>query len=262
MEVSSSFWIGFIILVIALLSLDMFLFNRKGTVIDVKRALWLSLFWISLAFIFNVGVYMVFGKESALEFFTAYLVEESLSIDNLFVFIIIFSAFKIKPEHQHTVLFWGILGAIVFRAIFIFAGVALIERFAWIMYLFGVFLLFTGGKMMFDELNLLDREKVDEPKDPNSNGVVKIFRRLFPVHEDMSEPVFLENRQKTVCYPLLSGLAGDRVYRPDFCHRFHSRGTFGFTNTHSSSTPPISLPFWGYVRSISRCGASWICSIT
>jgi tellurite resistance protein TerC len=108
MEVSSSFWIGFIILVIALLSLDMFLFNRKGTVIDVKRALWLSLFWISLAFIFNVGVYMVFGKESALEFFTAYLVEESLSIDNLFVFIIIFSAFKIKPEHQHTVLFWGI----------------------------------------------------------------------------------------------------------------------------------------------------------
>ncbi|SFU28820.1 tellurite resistance protein TerC [Porphyromonadaceae bacterium KHP3R9] len=190
MEVSSSFWIGFIILVIALLSLDMFLFNRKGTVIDVKRALWLSLFWISLAFIFNVGVYMVFGKESALEFFTAYLVEESLSIDNLFVFIIIFSAFKIKPEHQHTVLFWGILGAIVFRAIFIFAGVALIERFAWIMYLFGVFLLFTGGKMMFDELNLLDREKVDEPKDPNSNGVVKIFRRLFPVHEDMSEPVF------------------------------------------------------------------------
>ena len=97
MEVSASFWIGFIILVVVLLSLDMFVFNKKGTVIDVKKALWLSFFWISLALVFNAGIYVIFGKESALEFLTAYLIEESLSIDNLFVFIIIFTAFRIKP---------------------------------------------------------------------------------------------------------------------------------------------------------------------
>lgn len=196
MEVSASFWIGFIILVVILLSLDMFVFNKKGTVIDVKKALWLSLFWISLALVFNAGVYVVFGKESALEFLTAYLIEESLSIDNLFVFIIIFTAFKIKPEHQHSVLFWGILGAIVFRAVFIFAGVALIERFAWIMYVFGAFLLFTGAKMVADEFRVLDHEKEKEKKDPNNNGLVKIFKRVMPVTDDMSEPTFFKKIDK------------------------------------------------------------------
>lgn len=145
-EVSATFWIGFLILVLFLLSLDMFVFHKKGERVKVKKALWLSLFWISLALIFNVGIYFVFGKESAIEFFTAYLIEESLSIDNLFVFIIIFATFKIDLRYQHDVLFWGILGAIFFRAIFIFAGVALIERFGWIMYIFGAFLAFTGLK--------------------------------------------------------------------------------------------------------------------
>lgn len=196
MEVSSTFWIGFIILVMILLSLDMFVFNKKGTVINVKKALWLSLFWISLALIFNIGVYFVFGKERALEFFTAYLIEESLSIDNLFVFIIIFTTFRIKPEHQHSVLFWGILGAIVFRAIFIFAGVALIERFAWIMYVFGAFLLFTGAKMVVDEFKVIDHEKEKEKQDPNNNWLVKTFQKFMPVTDDMSEPIFFKRINK------------------------------------------------------------------
>ncbi len=183
MEVSASFWIGFIILVVILLSLDMFVFNKKGTVIDVGKALWLSLFWISLALVFNAGVYVVFDKESALEFLTAYLIEESLSIDNLFVFIIIFTAFKIKPEHQHSVLFWGILGAIVFRAVFIFA-------------VFGAFLLFTGAKMVADEFRVLDHEKEKEKKDPNNNGLVKIFKKVMPVTDDMSEPKFFKRMDK------------------------------------------------------------------
>lgn len=207
MEVSSSFWIGFIILVMILLSLDMFVFNKKGTVINVKKAMWLSLFWISLALIFNLGVYFVFGKERALEFFTAYLIEESLSIDNLFVFIIIFTTFQIKPEHQHSVLFWGILGAIVFRAIFIFAGVALIERFAWIMYVFGAFLLFTGIKMVIDEFKVIDHEKEKEKQDPNNNWLVKTFKKFMPVTDDMSEPTFFKKiNKKLYATPFLLAL--------------------------------------------------------
>lgn len=137
METSSVFWIGFLILIVVLLILDMFVFHKKGEIVSVKKALWLSLFWISLALIFNVIVYFIMGKELAFEFLTAYVIEKSLSVDNLFVFILIFSSFKIDPKYQHDVLFWGILGALVFRAIFIFAGIALIERFAWIMYVFG-----------------------------------------------------------------------------------------------------------------------------
>ena len=104
MEVNSIFWIGFIFLIIVLLALDMFVFHKKGEIVSIKKALWLSLFWISLALIFNIGVYFVMGKELALEFLTAYLIEKSLSIDNLFVFILIFSSFKIKPAYQHDVL--------------------------------------------------------------------------------------------------------------------------------------------------------------
>ena len=115
MIISSAFWIGFLILIVVLLALDMFVFHTKGEIVNVKKALWLSLFWISLALLFNLFVYVIFGKEPALEFFTAYVIEKSLSIDNLFVFILIFSSFKIHPKYQHDVLFWGILGALIFR---------------------------------------------------------------------------------------------------------------------------------------------------
>ncbi len=190
-EVSATFWIGFLILVLFLLSLDMFVFHKKGERVKVKKALWLSLFWISLALIFNVGIYFVFGKESAIEFFTAYLIEESLSIDNLFVFIIIFATFKIDLRYQHDVLFWGILGAIIFRAIFIFAGVALIERFGWIMYIFGAFLAFTGLKMAIDLVREKEGKQI-EKVDISKNKITRFFMKIIPTTDDISEVKFFK----------------------------------------------------------------------
>lgn len=192
MVIDSAFWIGFIILIIVLLALDMFVFHKKGEVVNVKKALWLSLFWISLALFFNVFIYFVFGKEPALEFFTAYVIEKSLSIDNLFVFILIFSSFKIHPRYQHDVLFWGILGALIFRAIFIFAGITLIERFAWIMYIFGGFLVITGIKMVVDQVRTKENEQEGQIKDMNQNPFVKFIRRVSPMTDDMSEPTFFK----------------------------------------------------------------------
>ncbi|MBP9032073.1 MAG: TerC family protein [Dysgonomonadaceae bacterium] len=191
MEVSATFWIGFLILVLFLLSLDMFVFHKKGERVKVKKALWLSLFWISLALMFNVGIYFVFGKESAIEFFTAYLIEESLSIDNLFVFIIIFATFKIDLRYQHDVLFWGILGAIIFRAIFIFAGVALIERFGWIMYIFGAFLAFTGLKMAIDLVREKEGKQI-EKVDISKNKITRFFMKIIPATDDISEVKFFK----------------------------------------------------------------------
>ena len=190
-EISATFWIGFLILVLFLLSLDMFVFHKKGERVKVKKALWLSLFWISLALMFNVGIYFVFGKESAIEFFTAYLIEESLSIDNLFVFIIIFATFKIDLRYQHDVLFWGILGAIFFRAIFIFAGVALIERFGWIMYIFGAFLAFTGLKMAIDLVREKEGKQI-EKVDISKNKIIRFFMKIIPTTDDISEVKFFK----------------------------------------------------------------------
>lgn len=187
MEVSSSFWLGFFVLVIFLLALDLFVFNKKDDIINVKKALWLSLFWISLALLFNVGIFFVFGKEPALDFFTAYLIEKSLSVDNLFVFIIIFSSFSIKSEHQHSVLFWGVLGAIVFRALFIFLGVALIDKFSWIMYVFGAFLLYTGAKMIVEEVRKKKHPKSDANLKVSDNWIIRKVRSIVPITDDTSE---------------------------------------------------------------------------
>jgi tellurite resistance protein TerC len=192
MEIGSAFWIGFLILIFVLICLDMFVFHKKGEAVNVNKALWLSLFWISLAMIFNIFVYFAFGKVAALEFFTAYLIEESLSIDNLFVFILIFSSFKIDPRYQHDILFWGILGALIFRAIFIFAGIALIDRFSWVMYIFGAFLLVTGVKMVIDLIKENGEEQNSDEKDMSNSRFVKILRKLFPVTEDRSSQSFFK----------------------------------------------------------------------
>jgi tellurite resistance protein TerC len=192
MEIGSAFWIGFLILIFVLICLDMFVFHKKGEAVNVNKALWLSLFWISLAMIFNIFVYFAFGKVAALEFFTAYLIEESLSIDNLFVFILIFSSFKIDPRYQHDILFWGILGALIFRAIFIFAGITLIDRFSWVMYIFGAFLLVTGVKMVIDLIKENGEEQNSDEKDMSNSRFVKILRKLFPVTEDRSSQSFFK----------------------------------------------------------------------
>jgi len=188
MEIGISFWIGFVVFVLIMLTLDLFVFHKKNTVVKVKEALLWSLFWISIAAAFNVGVFFMVGKVKALEFLTGYLIEESLSVDNLFVFILIFGFFKIEPKYQHRVLFWGILGAIVMRAVFIFAGVALISKFNWIMYIFGAFLVYTGIKMLF--------EKDDKEYNPNKNVLIRGFKKIFPVTDDMSKPHFFVRTNK------------------------------------------------------------------
>lgn len=187
-------WAGFIAFVILLLAIDLGVFHRKSHEVKIKEALIWSAIWISLAFIFTYGVYFFMGKEKALEFLTGYLIEKSLSVDNLFVFIMLFTFFNVEPKYQHKVLFWGILGALIMRAIFIFAGVALISKFHWIIYIFGAFLVFTGIKMLFHK---------DEEIAPDKNPLVRLFKKFFPVSEQMhGGKFFVKIDSKTVATPL------------------------------------------------------------
>jgi tellurite resistance protein TerC len=184
MEISIGYWISFLVFVIIMLMLDLGVFHKKDTEVKVKEAILWSVFWITLALIFNLGIYFLFGKAQAVDFFTAYILEKSLSVDNLFVFILIFNYFKIAPKYQHKVLFWGIFGALIMRAIFIFAGVALIQRFSWIMYIFGAFLIYTGIHM------IANRNEEEGDFDPNKNFIIRWFRKMMPVTEDISDPRF------------------------------------------------------------------------
>lgn len=164
-------WIAFIVFIIGLLVLDLWVFHRKSHTIKVREALLLSAFWIALALLFNLGVYFWKGQEIALQFFAAYLLEKSLSVDNLFVFLLIFSYFNVPAPYQHKVLFWGILGALIMRGIFIAAGVVLITKFHWIIYIFGAFLILTGIKMAFQK---------DKEIHPEKNPIIKLFKKIMP----------------------------------------------------------------------------------
>jgi len=167
-------WGGFTLFILAMLALDLGVFHRKAHVVTTKEALiWFGV-WTGLALIFNLGIVLFHerGGEAGLEFFTGYLVEKALSVDNIFVFILIFGYFQVPQAFQHKVLFWGIVGALVLRVCFIIGGLALLERFHWMIYLFGAFLLFSGIQMM--------RKKDDKP-DPDKNWIVQTFRRFFPV---------------------------------------------------------------------------------
>jgi tellurite resistance protein TerC len=187
-------WAGFIAFVFLLLAIDLGIFHRKSHEVKIKEALIWSAVWISLALIFNYGIYIFLGKEKALEFLTGYLIEKSLSVDNLFVFIMLFTFFNVQPKYQHKVLFWGILGALIMRAIFIFAGVALISKFHWIIYIFGAFLIFTGIKMLFHK---------NEEIVPDKNPMVRLFKKFFPVSEQMhGSKFFVKISSKTVATPL------------------------------------------------------------
>lgn len=165
-------WIVFLVVIAGLLALDLGVLNRKPHEIKLKEALWTSLLWIGVSLAFNVLVFFTLGAQSGLEFFAGYIVEKALSVDNLFVFIVIFGFFGVLPKYQHRVLFWGILGAIVLRGLLILLGAALVERFEWIIYLFGLFLIYTAFR-----LATRDEAAVD----PDKNVVVKLFRRFFPV---------------------------------------------------------------------------------
>lgn len=165
-------WIGFSLLVLAVLALDLGVFHRKAHAVGFKEALRWTGVWVTLAVLFGAGVWHWAGPQKGLEFFTGYLIEYSLSADNLFVFVLIFSYFAVPPPWQHKVLFWGVLGALVMRLVMIGLGVALISRFGWILYVFGAFLLFTGWKMAFGK---------EEEIHPECNPVVRWFRKLVPV---------------------------------------------------------------------------------
>ena len=194
MEINGFVWAGFLLFVLLMLALDLGVFHRKSHEVKIREALIWSAVWISLALIFNVGVYFLMGKEKAIEFLTGYVIEKSLSVDNLFVFIMVFSYFNVDTKYQHKVLFWGILGALIMRAIFIFAGVALIQQFHWIIYVFGAFLIFTGIKMLVQK---------EEKMEPEKNPLVRLFKRFFPVTETMhGDRFFVKINAKTVATPL------------------------------------------------------------
>ena len=165
-------WTAFNVFVLGMLALDLGVFHKKSEEITVKNALVWTGVWITLAMCFNFFVYKYFGKEQAIEFLTGYVIEKSLSVDNIFVIILIFSYFHVPTAYQHKVLFWGILGALVMRVIFIFAGIELIHQFHWLIYIFGGFLIITGLRMIF---------AAEEKLQPEKNPVVKLIRKIFPV---------------------------------------------------------------------------------
>ncbi len=188
------FWIVFNAVILLLLFLDLAVVNRGYQVVPFKRALLMSAFWIGLALAFAVFVHQWMGATKALEFVTGFLLEEALSVDNLFVFILLFAYFKVPPEEEKTVLFWGIIGALIMRGIFIWAGVALVQRFHWILYAFGVFLIWTGLQLM---------RKGEKQQDPSRNIVLRFCRRFLPLTETYEQKRFFVRREgKLLATPL------------------------------------------------------------
>ncbi len=167
-------WVGFVALVSFMLALDLGVFRKKSHEISMKEALTWCVVWFSLAMAFNGYILWSHGPTAGMQWFTSYLVELCLSVDNLFVFILIFTYFKVQGEHQHRVLFWGIVGAAVMRAVFILAGVELIARFNWIIFIFGVFLVITGVKLALPK-------KEEDHFDPEKSWVIRLVRRCYPI---------------------------------------------------------------------------------
>lgn len=204
-------WIGFHIFLIAALAIDLGVFHKQDHEVKFKEALCWSTVWFSLALLFNAGILFFKGRESALEFLTGYMLEWSLSIDNLFVFLTIFTAFSVPSKYQHRVLFWGILGALLMRALFIFAGVTLLKEFHWVIYLFGGFLLFTGIKLGFIQ---------KKENDPRNHWFVRGVKRWLPFTDVYHEKKFLiREGGRTLGTPLLMVLllieATDVIFAAD-----------------------------------------------
>ncbi len=187
-------WVAFNLLVACLLALDLFVFNRKAHVIEFREAIGWSIFWIGIALVFNALLIPWRGYDDALKFTAGYLLEKSLSVDNLFVFLLLFTYFQVPRKYQHRVLFWGIVGAVVMRIIFIVLGVALINQLHWMLFVFGAFLLYTGFKMAF---------KNDEQVHPEHNPIVKLVRKIIPVSPPTDDGKFFTRHQgKFMATPL------------------------------------------------------------
>ncbi|HUF00493.1 MAG TPA: TerC family protein [Anaerolineales bacterium] len=197
-------WIGFNLFVLALLAVDLGVFHQKAHKVSIKEATIWSIVWISLAMLFNLGVYFFWdnfvpasdysNSEAALAFFTGYLLEKSLSVDNIFIFVVIFTFFAVPAIYQHRVLFWGIIGALIMRGTLIVIGSALLKEFHWIIYVFGAFLIFTGIRMAIQR---------NEEVHPEQNPVVKLLRRVMPVTENYEgEKFFVRRLGKVMATPL------------------------------------------------------------
>jgi tellurite resistance protein TerC len=188
------FWILFNLFVLGMLVLDLGFLQRDGHTVNFREALTWSLIWIGLACAFAVLVFFWHGRGTAVEFVTGYVIELSLSVDNLFIFLLIFRYFRVAPEHQHKVLFWGIVGALVMRAIFIVVGIGLIRRFHWITYIFGALLVYSGIKLF---------RQHGAGIEPDNNPVVRLFRRWVPVTEEYAGDKFVVRRERIYATPLL-----------------------------------------------------------
>lgn len=189
-------WLFFGVFIVAMLALDLGVFNRRTHVIKIKEALLWTAFWVTLALLFCMGIYLFRGHQQAMEFLAGYLIEYSLSIDNLFVFLLLFRYFNVPHEYEHKALFWGILLALITRGIFIFAGVALINTFHWIMYIFGAFLIFTGIKMALNK---------ETEVHPDKNVAIRLLRLFIPMTKDFSEARFFVIKQgRRLATPMLA----------------------------------------------------------
>src|SRR5688572_9525385 len=175
-------WVAFAAVVFVMLALDLGVFHRRAHAVSIREATAWTIVWIAVSLVFNAVVFYWFGEKTALEFLTGYIVEKALSVDNLFVFFVLFNYFRVPQQLQHRVLFWGIFGAIVIRGVFIFVGVALIQRFEWMMYVFGVILLWTAFKILFGK---------DEEIEPEHNPVAKLVRRFVPLTKEYRDQHFL-----------------------------------------------------------------------
>ena len=204
-------WISFLVAILLFLALDLGVFNKTPQIISTKEASKWTAIWVTLSFLFSVIIYWLYGNHyisnpdglkpvaASIKYITGYLIELSLSVDNIFVIAIIFSAFRIPQKYQHRVLFWGILGAIIFRGLMIYFGVLLIHKFSWTTYVFGIFLIFTAAKMLFT--------KEDEKFEPKKSFVYKILRKIIPVTSHIDgEHFFVKRRHITAATPLFVAL--------------------------------------------------------
>lgn len=194
MEHSLTLWILFNAFILAMLVVDLVVFNRKPHEITIRESLTWTAIWIALAVVFGIGLYFFMSPDASLDYFTGYLIEKSLSVDNIFVFLLIFTYFGVDAKYQHKVLFWGIFGALVFRLIFIFVGVALLKQFHWIIYVFGAFLVFTGLKLGLEK---------DKEIHPEKNPVLKLVRRFIPITKQYyGQKFFLKRGKRIIATPM------------------------------------------------------------
>ena len=184
-EITPWHWVGFILCVLFFLALDLGVFHRHAHVVKFKEALGWTAVWFTVAMLFALGLRFARGPEESLEFLTGYLIELSLSMDNVFVIALILAYFRVPQQYQHRVLFWGILGALIMRGVLIAVGAALIQQFQWMLYVFGLFLVFTGIKMMFAE---------DDGVHPEKNPVVRLAQKLFPIATELNGQRFTVKR--------------------------------------------------------------------